>query len=109
MFSNSIVHRSLVTAFVLSIAGVAFARHPPALIKAQGAAQHAAVCDGRKVQPASGYRGAMVRFGLPVQAGPTRVAKGAGYRDSVKRFGTGPAASEVACNPAPAPRTSASL
>jgi hypothetical protein len=107
MFTHSIIHRSLMTAFVLSIAGVAFARQPPALTKAQRAAEHAAICEGR-VQPGSSYR-AMVRFGPAAQASAKSVAK-AGYRDSVKRFGTGPAASEFACeHPRRAPRTSASL
>jgi hypothetical protein len=110
MSSSSIIHRSLVAAFVLSIAGVAFARQPPALLKAQRAAERAAVCDGQKVRPGAGYRDVIVRFGLPAQArSSTQMAKGAGYRDSLRRFGVGPAASEVACNPAPAPRTTARL
>ena len=109
MSTHSIIHRSLIAAFVLSIGGVAFARQPPALTKAQRAAEHAAVCEGR-AQPGAGYRDAIARVGSPAQASPTYVAKAAGYRDSVKRFGTGLAASEFACeHPKRAPRASASL
>src|SRR5690349_3237989 len=109
MSTHSIIHRSLITAFVLSIGGVAFARQPPALIKAQQAAEHAAVCEGR-AQPGAGYRDAMVRFAAPAQASPTQVAKAAGYRDSVKRFGSAFATPEFACeHPERAPRATASL
>ena len=108
MSTHSIIHRSLIAAFVLSIGGIAFARQPPALTKAQRAAEHAAVCEGRAL-PGAGYRDSIVRFGARA-ASPRYVAKAAGYRDSVKRFGTGLAASEFACeHPKRAPRTSASL
>jgi hypothetical protein len=110
MSTHSIIQRSLVVGFVLSLAGVAFARQPPVLTKAQRAAEHAIACEGAPAQPGAGYRAAFVRFGTLAQAAPTRVAhSAAGYRDSIKRFGIGPAASEFACTPTGTPRHSASL
>jgi hypothetical protein len=111
MSTHSTIHRSLVAAFVLSIAGVAFARQPPALTQAQSATEYAVACEGARAEQGAGYRGALERSGArPGQAAPTTVAKaGSGYRDSVKRFGVG-TASAIACeHPKHAPRTAASL
>jgi hypothetical protein len=107
MFSQRVIQRSLITAFVLSFAGVAFARQPPVLTNAQRAAERALVCEGAQAKPGAGYRAAFVR-GSQVQASPMTVDRTAsGYRDAIRRFGVGPSASEVACGPSEGPRFSA--
>ena len=96
MSTHRIIQRSLLTAFVLSLAGVAFARQPPALTKAQKSVEQAIACDGANARPGAGYRAAFERSGSQLQASPTIAKTSPGYR-GIERFKTGPATSEVAC------------
>ena len=97
MSVHRIIQRSLATAFVLSVTGMAFARQPPALTKAQRATERAIACEGATAQSGAGYRAAFVRFGPQRESSPSQVAKASpGYR-GMKGSGTGNAASHVAC------------
>ncbi len=106
MSIHQLFHRSLAATFVLSIAGLAFARQPPALVQAQAAAERAAVCNSAQVAPERGYRDSLVRFGTNSAPAPTQVAaSGVGYRG---RF-EAERAPLLACNTPPhAPRLTAS-
>jgi hypothetical protein len=107
MSTHSLFHRSLAATFVLTVAGLAFARQPPALVQAQTQAEHAAVCDAANVRAGAGYRDSLVRFGAeaPSTSVRTTIASRAGYRG---RFEV-QQAPQIACDtPAHAPRMTAS-
>lgn len=101
MSIQQVISRSFAAAFVLSLAGTAFARQPPALVRAQAAAEQVAACHPESVQSAPGYRDAFQRS----PSGADRaVAKGAGYRAAFARTGV-PSEPVVACT---TPRLTAS-
>jgi hypothetical protein len=96
---------SLAFALVLSVAGSAFARRPPALTQAQFASDRA-LCADERVQSGSGYRGMTARFGdASSGTGDQRVA---GYRDMIVRLNVHAPRSHVACETFETPRLSAS-
>jgi hypothetical protein len=104
MSIQSIFSRSLAATFVLSFAGLAFARQPPALVRAQTAADQAAACDPANVGSGAGYRDSLVRFDNRDVATPSLVVRTDGYRGRFEDRG----APFVACNtPAESPRLSA--
>jgi hypothetical protein len=101
MSIQQVFSRSFAAAVVLSFAGTAFARQPPALVHAQALAEQAAACNPGSVQSGPGYRGAFQR--TPASADQT-VARGAGYRAAFARTGV-PSEPVVACT---TPRLTAS-
>lgn len=107
MSTQKLIHRSLVFAFTLTLAGAASARRPPALAEAQDQADRVfGTCPHSRDQGAAGYRDrfARVQTTSPVTraiaAGPARkmgdhfvivcaggeVHHGSGYRDFPVRF-----------------------
>jgi hypothetical protein len=78
--SQRSVYQALVTAFGLSLSGLAFARNPPVLVKQQRAAAHA-------TRASAGYRGINWRFGVAPARAPEGSRATAGYRDIHHRFG----------------------
>lgn len=101
MSIQKVISRSFATAFVLSLAGTAFARQPPALVQAQAAADQAAACHPGSVQSAPGYRDAFQRTVSPSER---VLMAGAGYRAAFARTGV-PSEPVVACT---TPRLTAS-
>jgi hypothetical protein len=102
MSIQQVISRSFAAAFVMSLAGSAFARQPPALVRAQEAADRAAACHPGSLQSSPGYRDAFYRS---VSSPERVVVAGAGYRAAFARTGV-PSEPIVAC--APAPRLTAS-
>ena len=101
MSIQQVFSRSFAAAVVLSFAGTAFARQPPALVHAQAAAEQVAACNPDSVQSNPGYRGAFQRS---VSGAVQTVASGAGYRAAFARTGV-PSEPVVACT---TPRLTAS-
>lgn len=89
------VSRFLTITFTLSLAGVAFARKPPALTAAQEQSARAIACEGATPRPAPGYRDTSIRTASRPEASPVRVA---GYRD---KFPAESNSVAVACVDAP--------
>ena len=96
MSIQKVVSRSLISAFVLSITGLAAARQPPALVRAQAATAYAVACQGALPESGAGYRDIVARGH---SATPTfAVAEaGAGYRDILARSHVAPAPVQFAC------------
>jgi hypothetical protein len=92
------------TSFTLTLAGLAFARQPPALSAAQAHSARAVACEGGKLATSPGYREAAVRFGTRVNASSAEVA---GYRGKFVRTSAAAPAEHAACTPT-GPRLSAS-
>ena len=105
MSARVLMGRSLAFALVLSVAGSAFARRPPALTQAQIASDRA-LCADEKVQSGAGYRDMTARFASGSNG--TRAAGVAGYRDMIARLSVEAPRSHVACDTLDAPRLSAS-
>ena len=93
MFTNKIVQRTLLTAFVLSITSLASAHNfPKAPTKAEVAAERAVACNKALKTGATAKR-APYRFGPPAV-----VTTGTGYRVAgPHRFGSEPHVAVVAC------------
>jgi len=85
----------LTIAFSLSLAGVAFARQPPALTAVQRQAARAVACEGATPRSTAGYRDAFHRTAPGTQASPLQVA---GYRGKFVISGAESAA--IACTDA---------
>ena len=84
MSIQKVISRSLVSAFVLSIAGLAAARQPPALVRAQAATAYSVACEGNRAESGAGYRDAATRS--HTASSNLGIAKaGAGYRDIYAR------------------------
>lgn len=75
MSTQKFIRRVAGFAFALSFAGAAFARQPPALVKAQAADQ--------SLEQTAGYRDGYARQHQVVGANAYAAA---GYRDSLKRL-----------------------
>jgi len=101
MSKQNTVSRFLTAAFTFTLAGVAFARQPPALTAVQQDAARAVTCEGATARSSAGYRDVAVRAGQTTQASPVRVA---GYRG--KPAPSARAMAAVACGP-DAPRLTA--
>jgi hypothetical protein len=104
MSTRQLMGRSLAFAMVLSVAGSAFARRPPALVQAQVASDRA-LCADENVPSGAGYRDMTARFGDD-NAG-TRVRSVAGYRDMIARLNVEAPLTHVACDTLDSPRLSA--
>ena len=75
MSTQKLIRRATGFAFALTFAGAAFARQPPALVKAQAAEQ--------SLEQTSGYRDAYAR---QHQSAGANAYAAAGYRDSLTRL-----------------------
>jgi hypothetical protein len=122
MSIRNLIGRSLAFAFILTLAGAASARRPPALVQAQEqAASVFATCEQSGVPETSGYRDMHARVQSPARstrataAAPKRSRKmgdhivlvcsggeihqGSGYRDFPVRFRAEPSSTQVASVP----------
>jgi hypothetical protein len=96
MSVQNIVTGSLLSAFILSVAGLAAARQPPALVRAQAATAYAVACQGAQPDGGSGYRDVAARS---QSAAPNRsfAKAGSGYRDIQLRSRAAAPAVSFAC------------
>jgi len=103
MSIQNTVSRFLTVGFTLSLAGVAFARQPPALTAAQQDSARAVACEGAMAHSSAGYRDMALR--IDTQEAETARDAVAGYRG---KFVASAATRslQVACRPE-APRFSA--
>ena len=102
MSNQKTVSRFLTVAFTFTLAGVAFARQPPALTAAQQDSARAITCEGATARSSAGYRDVAVRVAQTTQASPVQVA---GYRGQFVPAARG-TTTAVACGP-DSPRLSA--
>jgi hypothetical protein len=96
MSVQNIVTGSLLSAFIFSVAGLAAARQPPALVRVQAATAYAVACQGAQPDGGSGYRDVAART---QSLAPSRAfAKaGTGYRDIQLRSPTANSPVSFAC------------
>lgn len=97
MSIQKIVSGSLVSAFVLGIAGLAAARQPPALVRAQAATAYAVACQGAQPHVGAGYRDVLARTHTTTARSFAVAKAGAGYRDSLARSHVAAPAGQFAC------------
>ena len=76
--SNRPLRQFLVVAFGLSVSGLAFARTPPVLVKAQQAASQSSAAAAKG---SGGYRDLNTRFGVIPARSPQSMTASGGYRD----------------------------
>lgn len=96
MSIHKIVARSLMSAFVLSITGLAAARQPPALVRAQAATEYAVACQDARPAASAGYRDVLARTHTATPSAAVAKA-GAGYRDIHARSHVAASPVQFAC------------